>query len=91
MGTPPVREASLPDAARGALLLLAACLSACAAGDAPWDVGEGDEVRFRRAQRECRMLTQDPAGAEGPISFDACMNRRGFERMNRVERLWKDA
>lgn len=48
-------------------------------------------MRFRRAQRECRMLTQDPEGAEGPISFDACMNRRGFERMNRIERLWKDA
>jgi hypothetical protein len=54
-------------------------------------VAEGDEARFRRAQRECRMLTQDAAGSEGPISFDQCMNRRGFERMNRVERLWKGA
>jgi hypothetical protein len=76
---------------RGAalLLLLAAGSGACAGGDAPWDVAEGDEARFRRAQRECRMLTQDPEGSDGPISFDACMNRRGFDRMNPIERLWK--
>jgi hypothetical protein len=100
MDTPPAREASgrraacvalLLAPARGALLLAAASLSACAGGNAPWDVAEGDEARFRRAQRECRMLTQDAAGSEGPISFDQCMNRRGFDRMNPVERLWKGA
>jgi len=90
MVTPPVAEASGPWAARGALLLLAAWLCACTAQGAPFDVAEGDEARFRRSDRECRMLTRDPEGSEGPISFDACMNRRGFERMNRLERLWKE-
>ena len=91
MGTPPVREASGSRTARGALLLAAAWLCACAGGSAPWDVAEGDEARFQRAQRECRMLTQDAAGSEGPISFEQCMNRRGFDRMNPIERLWKGA
>jgi hypothetical protein len=71
-------------------LLLAAALG-CARGDAPWDVRSGDEGRFGRAERECRMLTLDTRGNAGPISFDQCMNRRGFERMGPIERLFRGA
>jgi hypothetical protein len=52
-------------------------------------VAEGDEARFRRAQRECRLLTEDADGNPGPIAFDECMERRGLERMGPLERLWK--
>jgi hypothetical protein len=52
-------------------------------------VEDADRGRFRRAEKECRMLTQDASGTEGPIGYDRCMNRRGFERMNRIEQLWK--
>jgi hypothetical protein len=74
--------------------VVAACIalsagSACTAPNAPWDVRDEDRGRFQRAERECGILTQDASGAEGPIGFDRCMNRRGFERMNRIERLWK--
>ena len=62
---------------------------ACTSANAPWDVRDEDRGRFRRAERECQMLTQDASGADGPIGFDRCMNRRGFERMNRIEQLWK--
>jgi hypothetical protein len=87
MRSPPAGDSSLGLAGRGAaplaLLLLAV---ACAGPDAPWDVAQGDEARFQRTERECRMLTQDAEGKEGPISFDRCMNRRGFERMGPIKR-----
>jgi hypothetical protein len=90
MRTPPIREPSpsLPQRAAALGLLLASALG-CASGEAPWDVKPGDEARFRRADRECRLLTVDAAGNPGPISFDDCMARRGFERMGPIERLWK--
>ena len=75
-------------AGAGSSSLLAARRSrfGCASADAPWDVrDEEDRGRFRRAENECRILTQDAAGTEGPITFDRCLNRRGFYRMNRVE------
>lgn len=62
----------------------------CSSGDAPWDVAEGDEARFRRAHGECRLLTEEADGSQGPIPFDECMNRRGFHRMGPLKRLWKD-
>jgi hypothetical protein len=71
------------------VLLALSAGSGCTSADAPWDVRDEDRGRFRRAERECEILTQDTSGAEGPISYDRCMNRRGFERMNRIERLWK--
>jgi hypothetical protein len=71
------------------VLLALSAGSGCTSADAPWDVRDVDRGRFRRADHECEILTQDTSGAEGPISFDRCMSRRGFERMNRIERLWK--
>jgi hypothetical protein len=89
---PPPESSSLRWRVRaGALALAAAAWLGCAGGEAPWDVRTGDELRFQRAERECRMLTRDPAGNAGPIPFDRCMNRRGFERMGPIERLWKGA
>jgi hypothetical protein len=85
---PPWRESS-GFGVRLGLALGLAVLCGCASGDAPWDVAEGDEARFRRAQGECRLLTEDADGKQGPIPFDECMNRRGFERMGPLERLWK--
>ncbi len=37
------------------------------------------------------MLTIDARGSEGPISFDQCMNRRGFQRMGPIARLLRGA
>jgi hypothetical protein len=91
MALPPDLEASSFRRRGRALALLAAAGLGCASSDAPWDVRAGDELRFQRAERECRMLTRDPLGAERPISFDRCMSRRGFERMGPIERLWKGA
>jgi hypothetical protein len=90
MRCPPVREPSpsLPRRAATLGLVVAAALG-CARGEAPWDVKQGDEARFRRADRECRLLTVQADGKAGPISFDDCMARRGFERMGPIERLWK--
>jgi len=62
-------------------------LGACAGG--PWDVPDGDELRFKRNVRECRLLTQDAEGNEGPISFDQCMHNRGWRRMGPLKRAWK--
>ena len=61
--------------------------SACRS-NAPWDVPEGEELRFRRSVKECRLLTQDPDGYEGPISLDQCMHRRGWRRQGPIKRLW---
>jgi hypothetical protein len=92
MVLPPEHESSpLGIRGRARVALAAAAWLGCAGPAAPWDVRAGDELRFQRAERECRMLTQDPAGTAGPISFDQCMNRRGFERMGPIERLWKGA
>jgi hypothetical protein len=33
------------------------------------------------------MLTVDAEGREGPIGFDACMERRGFRRQGPIRRL----
>jgi hypothetical protein len=90
MAPPRSSQSSAARRRRGAGLLLAALLG-CAGGAAPWDVREGDEGRFERAQRECRMLTVDASGSEGPIPFDQCMNRRGFERMGPITRLFRGA
>jgi hypothetical protein len=92
MALPPDPESSsLRRSGRGLALLAAAAALGCASRGAPWDVRAGDELRFQRAERECRMLTRDAEGRDGPISFDHCMNRRGFERMGPIERLWKGA
>jgi hypothetical protein len=87
---PPAPESSGSPLRLDWALLLLAALFGCASGDAPWDVAEGDEARFRRAQRECRILTEDTDGNQGPIPFDECMNRRGFDRMGPIERLFKE-
>jgi hypothetical protein len=75
---------------RASALALAGAASAlaCASADAPFHVRKGDEARFDRANRECRMLTLDADERPGPISFDDCMKRRGFERMGPVGRLF---
>lgn|GEM_PF-5260394 len=75
-------------AAAVAAALLAAAALGCARGEAPWHVREGDEARFQRASRECRVLTVDAEGREGPIAFDDCMKRRGFRRMGPIRRLF---
>jgi hypothetical protein len=73
--------------------LLAAALAAapalgCTAPDAPFHVREGEEARFARASRECELLTVDAEGREGPIGFDECMKRRGFQRKGRLRMLF---
>ena len=73
--------------AAGALALGAL---ACAGPDAPWDVPAGYELNHERAVAECEMLTVDPRGEEGPISFDACMERRGWSRQGPLKRWWRE-
>lgn len=68
--------------------LVAAALLACASSDAPFHVRKGEEARFQRANRECRVLTVDVEGREGPIGFDDCMKRRGFRRKGPVRMLF---
>jgi hypothetical protein len=68
-------------------LAAAATALACASSSAPFRVKKGDEARFQRANRECRVLTVDVEGREGPIGFDDCMKRRGFRRMGPLRRL----
>ena len=63
-------------------------LAACTQG-APWDVADGEELRFRRSVKECRLLTQDPDGYQGPISLDQCMHRRGWRRQGPLKRIWR--
>jgi hypothetical protein len=69
-------------------LAAAAAALACASADAPFRVRKGEEARFQRASRECRVLTVDAEGREGPIAFDDCMQRRGFRRMGPIRRLF---
>jgi hypothetical protein len=71
------------------LLALAFVLLAGCSHNAPWDVPEGHELRFRRSVKECRLLTQDDDGYEGPISLDQCMRRRGWRRVGPIKRLWR--
>jgi hypothetical protein len=75
--------------AAAAAFAAAAAALACASADAPFDVRKGDEARFQRANRECRVLTVDVEGREGPIGFDDCLERRGFRRMGPIKRLFK--
>lgn len=72
----------------GAAALLAAGLQMAACAGGPWDVADGDELRFRRSVRECRLLTQDAEGNAGPVPFDQCMGNRGWRRMGPLKRLW---
>jgi hypothetical protein len=75
-------------ARRAAAAALAATAAlACASSDAPFHVGKGEEARFQRANRECRVLTVDAEGRQGPIGFDDCMKRRGFRRKGPIRRL----
>jgi len=78
----------LRGASAGAALLAAGAL-ACAGPDAPWDVPPGYALNFERAVTECEILTLDQAGNEGPISFDACMKRRGWSRQGPLKRWWR--
>lgn len=71
-----------------ALAFGAGLLLACSS-NAPWDVPPGDELRFRRSVKECRLLTLDADGYEGPISLDQCMHRRGWRRQGPIKRLWR--
>jgi hypothetical protein len=64
------------------------CLVGCSS-NVPWDVADGEELRFRRSAKECRMLTLDADGYQGPITFDQCMNNRGFRRQGPIKRLWR--
>jgi hypothetical protein len=51
-------------------------------------VRKGEEARFQRSNRECRVLTVDAEEREGPIGFDDCMKRRGFRRKGPIRRLF---
>jgi hypothetical protein len=81
-----VRPRSRARRAAAAALAVSAAV-ACASSDAPFHVRKGEEARFQRANRECRVLTVDVEGREGPIGFDDCMKRRGFRRKGPIRRL----
>ena len=70
-----------------AAALAATAALACASSDAPFHVRKGEEARFQRSNRECRVLTVDAEGRQGPIGFDDCMKRRGFRRKGPIRRL----